>query len=97
MSDADTKATIDQVWREHHYLLDPHGAVAYTALQRYIDQHPSEKGFLLATAHPVKFPDVVEEILDIDRGNIIGKVTKMRRVWRLCGKWHSFPLESWAV
>ena len=62
VSDADTKATIAQVWQEHNYLLDPHGAVAYTALRRYLDQHPGQQGFFLATAHPVKFPDVVEEI-----------------------------------
>ncbi|MDO7873426.1 threonine synthase [Hymenobacter sp. ASUV-10] len=62
VSDNGTRATIGQVWQEHHYLLDPHGAVAYTALRRYLDQHPAEKGFFLATAHPVKFPDVVEEI-----------------------------------
>jgi threonine synthase len=62
ITDAETKATIGQVWQEHHYLLDPHGAVAYTALRRYLEQHADAAGFFLATAHPVKFPDVVEEI-----------------------------------
>ena len=63
VSDADTVAAIRQVWEQHGYLLDPHGAVAYTALRRYQAQHPNAAGFLLATAHPVKFPDVVEPIL----------------------------------
>jgi threonine synthase len=64
VSDADTAAAIRQVWQEHGYLLDPHGAVAYTALRRYQAQHlPAAPGMLLATAHPVKFPDVVEPIL----------------------------------
>jgi len=62
VTDADTKATIGQVWQEHNYLLDPHGAVAYTALRRYLGEHTDQQGFFLATAHPVKFPDVVEEI-----------------------------------
>lgn len=62
VTDADTKASIGQVWQEHNYLLDPHGAVAYRALRRYLDQHADQQGFFLATAHPVKFPDVVEEI-----------------------------------
>ena len=63
VSDADTVATIQQVWEQEGYLLDPHGAVAYTALRRYQAEHPQAQGMLLATAHPVKFPDVVEPIL----------------------------------
>ncbi|GAB3575661.1 PALP domain-containing protein [Hymenobacter daeguensis] len=63
VSDADTVAAIRQVWEQDGYLLDPHGAVAYTALRRYQARHPGAAGMLLATAHPVKFPDVVEPIL----------------------------------
>lgn len=64
VSDADTVAAIRQVWEQHGYLLDPHGAVAYTALRRYQAQHSEAgAGMILATAHPVKFPDVVEPIL----------------------------------
>jgi threonine synthase len=63
VTDAETVEAIRQVWEQHGYLLDPHGAVAYTALRRYQAQHPGAPGLLLATAHPVKFPDVVEPIL----------------------------------
>ena len=63
VTDAETVAAIRQVWEEDGYLLDPHGAVAYTALRRYQAEHPAAQGFILATAHPVKFPDVVEPIL----------------------------------
>ena len=64
VSDADTVAAIRQVWEQHGYLLDPHGAVAYTALRRYQARHPeAAAGMILATAHPVKFPDVVEPVL----------------------------------
>jgi threonine synthase len=45
-------------------LLDPHGAVGYGALKKYLDQHPGQKGLLLETAHPVKFYDVVEPIIN---------------------------------
>jgi len=62
VSDADTVAAIRQVWEQHGYLLDPHGAVAYAALRRYQARRPGA-GFFLATAHPVKFPAVVEPIL----------------------------------
>ena len=63
VSDANTVATIREVWETHGYLLDPHGAVAYEALRRYQSVHQGAPGFLLATAHPVKFPAVVEPIL----------------------------------
>ncbi len=62
VSDAETVATIREVWQRHDYLLDPHAAVAYAALARYQRANPGP-GFLLATAHPVKFPGVVEPIL----------------------------------
>ncbi|ULT43295.1 hypothetical protein KRR40_07420 [Niabella defluvii] len=60
ITDEDTVATITKVYKESGYLLDPHGAVAYLALDKYLQQHPQEKGFILETAHPVKFPDAVE-------------------------------------
>ncbi|GAC1430409.1 MAG: threonine synthase [Chitinophagaceae bacterium] len=63
-SDAATKAAIKEVYSTYHYLPDPHGAVGYIALQKYIKEHPGEKGMFLETAHPVKFYDVVEPIIN---------------------------------
>jgi threonine synthase len=63
VSDTDTSATIQRVEAEHGYLLDPHGAVAFFALEHYLAQYPAAAGFLLATAHPVKFPEVVEPLI----------------------------------
>ena len=63
VSDADTSATIRRVYAEHGYLLDPHGAVAFFALEDYLREYPAAAGFLLATAHPVKFPEVVEPLI----------------------------------
>lgn len=66
IDDQTTKDTIKQVYQSTGYLLDPHGAVAYRALEDYLKPHPeSDGGFLLETAHPVKFPDVIETLLDI--------------------------------
>ena len=62
ISDDDTMATIGNVFRDHHYLLDPHGAVGYLALQQYLQENPDKKGIFLETAHPVKFPEAVERI-----------------------------------
>lgn len=64
ISDAETKATIKKVFDEQQYLLDPHGAVGYRALQQYLSHHHSCNGIVAETAHPVKFYDVVEPITD---------------------------------
>ncbi|MDQ6845081.1 MAG: threonine synthase [Bacteroidota bacterium] len=62
ISDEETKATLAEVHAETNYLLDPHGAVGYLALHRYLDQYPELSGFFLETAHPVKFYDAVESV-----------------------------------
>jgi threonine synthase len=62
ISDQETIATIDKVYQQHNYLLDPHGAVGYISLERYLRDNPDQKGLFLETAHPVKFPEAVEKI-----------------------------------
>jgi threonine synthase len=63
ISDEETKATISEVYTKFSYLPDPHGAVGYLALEKYLAENPSQKGIFLETAHPVKFYDVVEPII----------------------------------
>lgn len=63
VSDATTLATIARVFQERNYVLDPHGAVAQVVLEAYLSAHPSAAGFLLETAHPIKFPDTVEKAI----------------------------------
>jgi threonine synthase len=62
ITDEETKITLRETLSQHNYLLDPHGAVAFAGLERYLQQHSMEKGIILETAHPVKFYDVVEPI-----------------------------------
>jgi threonine synthase len=63
ISDEETRKTIKEVFEKENYLLDPHGAVAYFALYNYLKEHQEEKGYILETAHPVKFYDVVEPVI----------------------------------
>jgi threonine synthase len=67
ITDEETKATLNAVDQSMGYTMDPHGAVAYLALKRYIDEQKqqgiSRKGIFLETAHPVKFFDSVEAVI----------------------------------
>jgi len=58
-----TVNTIAEVYEKYHYLCDPHGAVAYYLLEKYLEQHPGKNGIFLETAHPVKFEEVVSSAI----------------------------------
>ncbi len=62
-SDEETKKFLKEVFSDKNYLLDPHGAVGYAALKKYLNEHSNSSGIVLETAHPVKFYDVVEPII----------------------------------
>ncbi len=64
ISDEITKQTITDVYKQFEYILDPHGAVAYNAMDQYLQLYPNQKGFILETAHPVKFPETVEAAIE---------------------------------
>ena len=64
ISDEETKKAILDTEKNTGYLLDPHGAVGYLALKKYLQKHQNEKGFFAETAHPVKFYDVVEPVIN---------------------------------
>ena len=63
IDDTTTKTTIARVYKTNNYTLDPHGAVAFAAAEIYLAKHPQAKTIILETAHPVKFPEVVEEAI----------------------------------
>jgi threonine synthase len=74
--DINTQATITRVYNDYGYTLDPHGAVAFLAAEEFIHDHEYQithfnhtteaspvRTIILETAHPVKFPEVVEEAI----------------------------------
>ncbi len=63
VSDADTESTLKQM-NEKGYLCEPHGAIAYNVLKA--DLQPNETGIFLCTAHPAKFKESVDRILNLD-------------------------------
>lgn len=64
ITDEETKATMLKVKEQFGYLPDPHGAVAFAATEKYLLAHPQNKAIFLETAHPVKFYDVVEPLIN---------------------------------
>lgn len=74
--DISTQAAITRVYNDYGYTLDPHGAVAFLAAEEFIHDHTHAithynhtvesipvHAIILETAHPVKFPEVVEEAI----------------------------------
>jgi len=52
---------VKATYQETGYLLDPHGACGYRALQEGLSE--GETGVFLETAHPAKFLETVESII----------------------------------
>ncbi|MCZ4695185.1 threonine synthase [Ancylomarina euxinus] len=62
-NDEQTKEIMRKVYKDFGYILDPHGAVAYLGLQEELDT-TNELGVFIETAHPAKFIDIVEEVIE---------------------------------
>lgn len=63
-TDNETREAMRSVYKKHNYMLDPHGAVGYLGLRKYLDTSAGPvAGMFLETAHPGKFSEVVEDTL----------------------------------
>ncbi len=62
-TDKETIQAVKDVFQEYNYIIDPHGAVAYLALKEYQKEN-DVVGIVLETAHPTKFLDDMEGILE---------------------------------
>jgi threonine synthase len=63
--DAQTLQTIKSLYDAYRYVADPHGAIGYLGLERYLESAPEGPGIFLETAHPIKFREAVENCLGI--------------------------------
>ena len=63
-TDEQIKETMRQCYQDTGYILDPHGACGYRALQEGLRE--GEVGIFCETAHPAKFKEKVDDILGID-------------------------------
>jgi threonine synthase len=60
-TDEQIRETVKKAYKETGYLLDPHGACGYRALEEGLQE--GEVGVFLETAHPAKFLETVEGII----------------------------------
>jgi len=64
-TDEATAAAVKSVYKATGYIMDPHGAVGYLGLKEYFKESGKDAtGIFLATAHPAKFIEVVNDIIE---------------------------------
>ncbi|MDD6211338.1 MAG: threonine synthase [Bacteroidales bacterium] len=78
--------TVESVYAKEGYLLDPHGACGYQALEDGLK--PGEVGVFLETAHPAKFKETVEDII----GEEVEIPVRLQKFMK--GKKQSVPLSK---
>jgi len=63
-TDAETQAAMRHTYSSTQYVLDPHGAIGYLGLKKFIaESNQKVTGIFLETAHPAKFKEVVDNTL----------------------------------
>jgi threonine synthase len=69
ISEDETRAAIRDAWQRHKTLLEPHGAVGWAGLERFLAASGAPADPLsvsVETAHPAKFPEEIKALLGID-------------------------------
>lgn len=67
INDDETRQIIKETYEKYRVMLEPHGAVAWAGLMRYL--HSGEKPQLavsIETAHPAKFPEEIIKITGVE-------------------------------
>ena len=63
-NDNETLKCIKNIHKKNNYILDPHGAIGYLGLKQYLKTNTNQIGVFLETAHPSKFSEVVEKVIN---------------------------------
>ena len=64
-SDDETRSAMIEVFTRNQYVMDPHGAIAYLGLKKFLQENKTNAiGVFAETAHPAKFKEVVEDTLN---------------------------------
>ncbi|MCO5249662.1 MAG: threonine synthase [Chitinophagales bacterium] len=88
-SDTETSECIKKVHQEKNFTICPHTAVGYLAMEAFLkDKSEPSNAIVLATAHPVKFGNVVEPLIG-EKIEIPQRLSKM-----LKGEKQSIPMSK---
>lgn len=96
ISDEETRQTLSKVQKEHHVMLEPHGAVGWAGLERFMATHPEFAqlaAISLETAHPAKFPDEVRKLTGLEPAlppSIEGLDGKPERIVEIASEYAAF-------
>jgi len=63
-TDEETKDAMLEMYNDFDYVADPHGAVGYLGCKAYLEENTNAHCVFLETAHPTKFLDVVEAVIE---------------------------------
>lgn len=63
-NDEETKKSLKEIYNTYNYISEPHAAVAYSALLEKEIKKENQHIFL-GTAHPAKFIEIVEDVLNL--------------------------------
>jgi threonine synthase len=69
ISDDQTRAAIKDAYERYEVIMEPHGAVAWAGLERFLGAHPELTDRLavsVETAHPAKFPEEIGATIGVD-------------------------------
>ncbi|WP_276374026.1 threonine synthase [Chryseolinea sp. H1M3-3] len=93
-TDEETQKAMREVFSRNKYVMDPHGAVAYLGLKKYLGEHKLEAyGIFAETAHPAKFKEVVDETLKttVQIPSVLDKFLKHpKKSYALSNKYEDF-------
>ena len=63
-TDEETRNALLEIYDNYNYVADPHGAIGYLGCKSYLENNPDTHCVFLETAHPTKFLDVVEGVIN---------------------------------
>ena len=91
-NDGETISAMKSVFNKSKYILDPHGAIGYLGLKKYLNTNPSFFGVFLETAHPIKFSNHIENALNIKIKipNVINKIMSKEKVFTEVSSYKDF-------
>ena len=89
--EAKTSQVIAKVWQDHHYLIDPHTAVAYQVMEEYRQKTgDTRQTVFVSTASPFKFCDSVLHSLGV--GQVQEGIAALDQLTQVSGQPAPAPL-----